>query len=340
MITLDDVDIFELIADAEARIGAMHYGDSYALYELIYDVANRIAPLGCFYVCLYSPGSEEIHFAYNRDGDYLEEPCTLPLGDGPTSWVIRNHRPFILNETNAAVQRRGIAFGDTTRRSESAIHLPMRTIGAGGKRHVIGVLSAQSYEPHSFGPSAIALLQTLADRAATILHQDSEHEECRRRIAAAEIEVDSLHRQMAQLSEQYLDLITEVSHQALALQSITPADHPALRSAEMALYRTCHRIATEVIEAPICFRMIHDEPTAPAKSASPPTLTEREYEIAALLATGRSNGAIAKALFVSVNTVKFHCANIYLKLNVRNRVQAVQAAAELLAGRGTMNEER
>ena len=53
-------------------------------------------------------------------------------------------------------------------------------------------------------------------------------------------------------------------------------------------------------------------------------LTEREYEVLALVTDGMSNREIAKQLYLSVNTIKFHLKNIYTKLDVKNRMEAVQ----------------
>jgi LuxR family maltose regulon positive regulatory protein len=58
-------------------------------------------------------------------------------------------------------------------------------------------------------------------------------------------------------------------------------------------------------------------------------LSERELEILRYLATGLSNQAIADKLIVSLATVKWHARNIYGKLNVSNRTQAVARAREL-----------
>jgi len=58
-------------------------------------------------------------------------------------------------------------------------------------------------------------------------------------------------------------------------------------------------------------------------------LTEREVEVLALLAAGASNRAIAERLFVTEGTVKRHTHNIYRKLEVNNRTQAVVRANEL-----------
>ena len=51
-------------------------------------------------------------------------------------------------------------------------------------------------------------------------------------------------------------------------------------------------------------------------------LTPRETEIVALVAEGRSNGEIGRALFISTKTVSVHVSNILRKTGARNRVEA------------------
>ena len=53
------------------------------------------------------------------------------------------------------------------------------------------------------------------------------------------------------------------------------------------------------------------------------TLTKRELEILASLAAGRTNKEIAAEKAVSTNTVKYHTRNLFEKLNVSNRGQAI-----------------
>lgn len=68
-------------------------------------------------------------------------------------------------------------------------------------------------------------------------------------------------------------------------------------------------------------------PTPPQPLVEP--LTRRELEVLRLICQGCSNRQIAAALVVSVNTVKKHTSNIYGKLGVRNRAQAILRAQEI-----------
>lgn len=59
-----------------------------------------------------------------------------------------------------------------------------------------------------------------------------------------------------------------------------------------------------------------------------PALTPREVQLLGLLATGLSNRAIAKQIFISEATVKTHLVHIYGKLGVDNRTAAIAAATQ------------
>jgi LuxR family maltose regulon positive regulatory protein len=58
-------------------------------------------------------------------------------------------------------------------------------------------------------------------------------------------------------------------------------------------------------------------------------LSAREIEVLKLIETGLSNQGIASKLFISITTVKRHISNIYAKLDVKNRTQAVSRGKEL-----------
>jgi two-component system, NarL family, response regulator LiaR len=58
-------------------------------------------------------------------------------------------------------------------------------------------------------------------------------------------------------------------------------------------------------------------------------ISKREREVLELMAQGLSNQEIADKLFVSLNTIKTHSSNLFLKLEVSRRTQAIQKAKEL-----------
>ena len=58
-------------------------------------------------------------------------------------------------------------------------------------------------------------------------------------------------------------------------------------------------------------------------------ITPRELEVLEWMARGLSNQEIAAQLFVSLNTVKTHASNVFAKLGVQRRTQAIQQAKEL-----------
>ncbi len=64
-------------------------------------------------------------------------------------------------------------------------------------------------------------------------------------------------------------------------------------------------------------RRLHEDPLQ--------HLTPKERELLAALATGRTNDQLAGDFGVSVNTIKFHLRNLYEKMEIKNRAQAVAA---------------
>lgn len=58
-------------------------------------------------------------------------------------------------------------------------------------------------------------------------------------------------------------------------------------------------------------------------------LTTREYEVLQQLSKGLSNAEIAEQLFLSLSTVKTHVSNLFFKMEVKNRTQAIEKAKRL-----------
>lgn len=81
-------------------------------------------------------------------------------------------------------------------------------------------------------------------------------------------------------------------------------------------------------------RLLLDMPTALSGAATVPVtvsepLSVREEEILRLLSRGMCNREIGTKLYISENTVKYHLKNIYSKLGVRNRSQAIKSVGAL-----------
>jgi len=77
-------------------------------------------------------------------------------------------------------------------------------------------------------------------------------------------------------------------------------------------------------------------PEADPRKAPPSPLdglTRRERDLLALLSSGQTNAELAGVCGVSINTVKFHLRNLFEKLQLRNRAQAVSLYLDLEAKR-------
>jgi DNA-binding NarL/FixJ family response regulator len=68
------------------------------------------------------------------------------------------------------------------------------------------------------------------------------------------------------------------------------------------------------------------KPAAPSEAF--PELTARERELLGLIARGRNNQEIARELYLSPKTVRNHISNIFTKMHVADRAQAIIRARE------------
>ena len=135
------------------------------------------------------------------------------------------------------------------------------------------------------------------------------------------------HSWLAAVLQQYPDI------KAIVLSiSGDPADVNAALAAGAAAYvvKKAHPddlavAVRQTFESSIYFRAsadMADITSSPEPLLDHPDLTRRELEILRLVAEGYSNAELAKMLWVTQQTVKFHLSNIYRKLQVANRTEA------------------
>ncbi len=134
------------------------------LYPIVHAQCRRVLPVDSFYVALYHPASETITFPYCYDDGLVEPGDTFPVGDGPTSHVIRTRQTYLAASPDDPLHKRGTTFGDMERVSGSAIHVPLIV-----SDRVIGALSVQSYGTGDYDQEDVGVLVTIASQTAVAM---------------------------------------------------------------------------------------------------------------------------------------------------------------------------
>jgi len=348
------VSLLKVLLDTERKMEMLAGGPSYELYEVLHSAVGQLAPVDAFYVCLYSAAENNLYFSYHFDGQAYDEPVTLPIGTGPTSWVVLNKMPLVLGQNTREVHHGGVGFGDRVKQSRSAVHVPLLSNDTAltasvitQRDSVLGVLSAQSYQRDVYDDEFVTAFQLLASRTAQVLVRGQQQVVWQARLDAADSRIAQMSQRITALTSQFVQILKAITSEAEALRTAASSgEGQPLATVIERLCRTCYRSQTEASELPL---RLDDAPaqgdsilksttatigtmaseTTVEKELRKP-LTEREREILLLLVRGESYATIAKTLLVSLHTVKFHCRNLYRKLGVAGRHQAAQMGRKLV----------
>ncbi|WP_407524760.1 response regulator transcription factor [Lacibacter sp. MH-610] len=97
------------------------------------------------------------------------------------------------------------------------------------------------------------------------------------------------------------------------------------------LMRPKTKIETVIVEKPVYEKVWTDEELLAIETEKQKLgLSSRELEVLQLMAQGLSNQEIADRLFLSLPTVKTHTSNLFFKLDVKRRTQAIEKARQLM----------
>ena len=121
--------------------------------------------------------------------------------------------------------------------------------------------------------------------------------------------------------EPYIQAMIEIGVEGYILKDVPP--HEVIEAVRMIM--DGRTVFSDVVTKKI--RQSYLERASGSSYAASERITEREYKVLQLLADGMSNSEIAESLNFSLTTVQFHLSNIYGKLGVRTRSEAVVHAA-------------
>ncbi|MEO6066635.1 MAG: GAF domain-containing protein [Gemmatimonadales bacterium] len=171
------------------------------LYNVIRHQTEHLVDADAFYLALWDPATGMIHFVAHHDMGELDPANDRPLGDGPTSWVIRNVRSLQFDRPSTLDDIAPAATFGSSRHSASGAHVPLLF----GDR-LIGVLSAQSYRPGRFPKEAVQALEALAAHAAVALESGRLARAAQADREAAGVELAASNAVRAQLDRRLREL--------------------------------------------------------------------------------------------------------------------------------------
>ncbi|HEU5287589.1 MAG TPA: GAF domain-containing protein [Candidatus Limnocylindria bacterium] len=155
--------------------------EPYEIARLAYEAAGGLVARDAFYVARFDHEKREFDFVLQADGEDVWRGERYPLATGPTSQVVVTGETYVVRSPEDPAQRRGMTFGEATRVSGSAAHVPLKSRG-----RLIGVLSSQSYSSDAFDDEDIVVLQSLANLVATAF-ENAEHMQQMRELYLASV---------------------------------------------------------------------------------------------------------------------------------------------------------
>jgi DNA-binding CsgD family transcriptional regulator len=315
-----DAETAIILREAYHKIEALFRADHYGLYDYVRVVAGKIARVDTFFVGLLQ-GTSRVRYPYGYDDGRYVDPDTHIFGpNGQTAWLLKHRHTYRFAYDHGAALHAGIPIGDTARRSEDVVTVPIFRPVKDGADQLFGMLSMQSYAPNTYDDNAIRAFEWLCAVVERVLTREGEDRDALRRLPAGDIGPNTLTSDhvMEYLAHRVAS-IREIAAEAMGEPDVTAA----VQSHLTRIVDATEHIQSELIE------MLMDTDEGPERRFA--SLTKAQQGVAVLLVDGLDNDQLAAELGISLNTVKTHLSAILRKYGMANRAQAADDVRKYLA---------
>jgi DNA-binding CsgD family transcriptional regulator len=305
------IEVRRILSDATTNMYARS-GDRHSLYNYWRVTMGKICQVDAFFVGFFVDEGY-IVYPYTFDGKEYEWPARHTYADNSVSaWVREHNRTYTYGLDNGLMLNRGVSFGDVSRPSADAMTVPIVRVE---DNDVIGLASCQTYEPDRFAPDQVAAFEWTARVIAALLTGERDALTRIRRLEVDAGVSPDAHITVGGVVDEVVLKIRDLGGKILPLLTDASMTDDARRKLAGEALEFCQRIQTETME--ILLR-----PTVTGRDLLA-TLTEREREVALLIAEGLNDAEIAERLSISFATVKTHGSRIRGKFGVRQRAGIV-----------------
>ena len=183
------------------------------LMRTVYQELNTVFENEALYITTYDADREEIHIAYGVEHGEVLDPATVPLGDGLTSYLIRQRRPLHIRDFEAELERGEVPLprmiGDDVLYA-SWLGAPMVI-----EDRVLGTIAAMIDRKNAYTDEQQELLFTIADQVAVALENARLYAEVQEELKErrrAEEQVRRGAKELADANEEIKQFAYIVSH--------------------------------------------------------------------------------------------------------------------------------
>jgi len=185
---LDDLNAYEEAHRYAKEMAAVHEvakatTTSLELDDLlphIYAQVQKVMDAPAFYIALYDEESDRLNVEFAVDQRERLEKFSLPVEkSGFGGWIVRSHQSLLIRDWEAEKDNLPVLPVTVGLPTRSWLGVPLVV-----KDRVIGVISAQNYEPYAFDESHLHLLEAIAGQAALVIENARLFRQLKRRVEA------------------------------------------------------------------------------------------------------------------------------------------------------------